>query len=94
LLAAERVMFRAKKFSERKKEEELKEEKNGPTRGLKGKISSNLPANFTFLFGCNPAEGVFADTKFVTSFVEHCKGLFDPEEGTVLIPECLGIIDG
>lgn len=50
-------------------------------------------ANFTFMFGCNPAEGVKADTKFVDCFIKHIKYHFDPENGSVNIPECLSIID-
>ena len=34
-----------------------------------------------------------ADTKFVKVFIEHLKGLFSPEDGTLLIPDCLGTID-
>lgn len=45
------------------------------------------------MFGCNPAEGVYRDTKFVKLFIEHLKALFDPEDGTVMFPECLGVID-
>lgn len=70
----------------------MEDEINGPTRG-NVKASKTDPANFTFLFGCNPAEGVNADTKFVKCFVEHCTDLFDPETGTVMLPECLGVID-
>ena len=45
------------------------------------------------MFGCNPAEGVTRETKFVKLFIEHLKALFDPEDGTVMLPECLGVID-
>lgn len=45
------------------------------------------------MFGCNPAEGVKADTKFVDCFIKHIKYHFDPENGSVNIPECLSIID-
>ena len=50
-------------------------------------------ANFTFLFGCDPATGVAADTKFVTDFIDHIDKSFDPITQTTLIPEVLGNID-
>ena len=50
------------------------------------KASKTDPANFTFLFGCNPAEGVKADTQFIKCFVDHCKDLFSPETGTLMLP--------
>ena len=34
-----------------------------------------------------------ADTNFVKIFIDHLKGLFSPEDGSVLIPDCLGTID-
>lgn len=42
-------------------------------RGNEVARSKHKPANFTLLFGCNPAEGVAADTKFVKCFIEHLK---------------------
>ena len=27
------------------------------------------------------------------SFIKHVKSLFDPEDGSVIIPECMGMID-
>jgi hypothetical protein len=65
---------------------------NIATRG-NVKASKTDPANFTFLFGCNPAEGVKADTQFVKCFVDHCTDLFNPEDGTLMLPEGLGVID-
>ena len=56
-------------------------------------ITNAKISNFTFVFGCDPAAGVKADTKFVKLFIEHLKGLFNPEDGSVLIPDCLGTID-
>jgi hypothetical protein len=56
------------------------------------KAASSI-ANFTFLFGCDPANGVSADTKFVSDFVDHINKSFDPITQTVLIPEVLGNID-
>ena len=50
-------------------------------------------ANFTFLFGCDPASGVAADTKFVRDFIDHIDKSFDPITQTTLIPEVLGNID-
>ena len=38
------------------------------------------------VFGCDPAAGVQADTKFVKLFISHMKNLFDPEDGTLMIP--------
>jgi hypothetical protein len=49
--------------------------------------------NFTFVFGCNPAEGVKADTEFIKNIRDHMRGLFDPEDDSLMFPECLGIID-
>jgi hypothetical protein len=56
-------------------------------------IANSKISNFTFIFGCDPAGGVFSDTKFVKLFIEHLKGLFSPEDGSLLIPKCLGTID-
>jgi hypothetical protein len=56
-------------------------------------ITSSTISNFTFLFGCDPASGVSADTKFVNDFVVHIEKFFDPITQTVLIPEVLGNID-
>ena len=65
-----------------------------PSRGTGdlGSTNTNV-SNFTFVFGCDPAAGVAADTKFVKLFIEHLKSLFSPEDGSVLIPDCLGTID-
>jgi hypothetical protein len=38
-------------------------------------------ANYTFLYGCDPAKGVAADTKFVHQFIAHLKNHFDPNSG-------------
>jgi hypothetical protein len=81
----------AKNFSAALKEED-DDEMGDKTRG-NVKASKTDPANFTFLFGCNPAEGVKADTQFVKCFVEHCTDLFNPEDGTLMLPEGLGVID-
>jgi hypothetical protein len=67
-------------------------ENQGPGRGL-ADISASSISNFTFLFGCDPAAGVSADTKFVRDFVDHLEKFFDPITQTVLIPEVLGNID-
>lgn len=64
----------------------------GLTRG-KACMSSAKPANFTLLFGCNPAEGVAADTKFVSCFIKHIENHFDPEDGTVILPETFSVVD-
>ena len=56
-------------------------------------ISNSKISNFTFIFGCDPAGGVLSDTKFVKLLIEHLKGLFSPEDGSLLIPKCLGTID-
>ena len=50
-------------------------------------------ANFTFLFGCDPATGVKADTPIVKDFIDYMNKSFDPITQTVLIPEVLGKID-
>lgn len=56
-------------------------------------ITESSIANFTFLFGCDPATGVSADTKFVKDFIDHIDKFFDPITQTVLVPEVLGNID-
>ena len=49
--------------------------------------------NFTLLFGCDPEEGVVADTKFIDAFIKHLKRSFDSKTGTLKFPECLGFIE-
>jgi hypothetical protein len=51
------------------------------------------PANFTMIFGCDPASGVPANTKLVKLIVEHLLEQFDPEDGSALLPDCFGVID-
>ena len=55
-------------------------------------VASSI-ANFTFLFGCDPANGVKADTEFVKDFIDHIDKSFDPITQTTLNPEVLGNID-
>ena len=50
-------------------------------------------ANFTILFGCDPKEGVTADTQFVNAFFDHISASFDPKTGRVMFPECLNLIE-
>ena len=56
-------------------------------------ISKVSIANFTFVFGSNPATGAQADPEFVKMFLNHLNSVFDPEDGTLMMPECLGNID-
>lgn len=51
------------------------------------------PANFTMLFGCDPASGVPADTQLVKVLVQHLRDYFDPEDGSAVMPDCFGLID-
>jgi len=44
-------------------------------------------------FGCDPANGVPADTQLVMTIVNHLKSYFTPEDGHVLIPDCFNAID-
>lgn len=64
-----------------------------PSRGLCGNTPKFKTSNFTFVFGSNPATGSQADPKFVTMFLKHLDQMFDPEDGALLLPECLGNID-
>lgn len=70
------------KNEEHKKIEALEETEKQASRG-NTKVSNTKVSNYTFLFGCNPAEGVRADTNFVDLFIKHISGLFDPETGSV-----------
>jgi hypothetical protein len=45
------------------------------------------------VFGSNPATGAAADPKFVAQFLKHLNSVFDPEDGTLTLPDCLGNID-
>ena len=88
LFACCRESFTSKSKNFSKKE--VKEEQAG--RGNVN-ISKLAIMNFTFVFGCNPAEGVKADTEFIKNIRDHMRGLFDPEDDSLMFPECLGIID-
>lgn len=50
-------------------------------------------ANFTFIFGSNPATGAQSDPEFVHMFIRHLNEAFDPEDDSLMLPECLGNID-
>jgi hypothetical protein len=63
------------------------------TRGDGAAASSVKIANFTFVFGSNPATGAAADPKFVKQFLDHLNSVFDPEDGALTLPDCLGHID-
>jgi hypothetical protein len=67
--------------------------KNQQTRGDGAAASSVKIQNFTFVFGSNPATGAAADPKFVAQFLKHLNSVFDPEDGTLTLPDCLGNID-
>lgn len=56
-----------------------------------GKFTDSLASNCLFLYGCNSSEGV--NTDFVKSFVEHVSSQFDPDQRSVIIPDCLGAND-
>ena len=60
----------------------------GDTTASLGKLK-----NYTFLYGCNPSEGVAADTEFVQVFIKHVTGLFDPDTGSINVPACFSAID-
>ena len=76
-------------FGEKAKEENS----NTKSRGAKGGVSSVKIANFTYVFGSDPASGAQSDKKFVNAFIKHLNNMFDPEDGSLMIPECLGNID-
>jgi len=65
---------------------------NGASRGTGGTSSVKI-ANFTFVFGSNPATGVKSDADFVKMFIQHLNDAFDPEDDSLMLPECLGNID-
>jgi hypothetical protein len=56
------------------------------SRSVDAKVNDAKLSNFTMVFGCDPAAGVNADTQFVKLFINHMKNLFDPEDGTLMIP--------
>jgi hypothetical protein len=45
------------------------------------------------LFGCDPENGVVADTKFIAEFISHIVSSFDSRTGSVAIPQCLSQIE-
>ena len=45
------------------------------------------------LFGCDPENGVEADTKFIQEFIAHIVSSFDAKTGSVAIPACLSQIE-
>ena len=45
------------------------------------------------LFGCDPRNGVEADTEFIRVFFEHLETSFDSKSGSLLFPNCLNIIE-
>jgi hypothetical protein len=65
---------------------------NGASRGTGGTSSVKI-ANFTFVFGSNPATGFKSDADFVKMFIQHLNDAFDPEDDSLMLPECLGNID-
>ena len=93
LFACCRENYIENKFNAVEQEEEEGSYLVGTAARGETKIAEVVPMNFTYVFGCNPADGVKADTKFIQTFVEHLRGLFDPEDGTLMFPECLGVID-
>lgn len=73
---------------------EVKGKKGEKSRAVAGTlVEKSEVANYTLLFGCKPANGVAADTQFVDLFIKHINGLWNPDDGTVQIPECFSIID-
>jgi hypothetical protein len=64
----------------------------GASRGTGGTSSVKI-ANFTFVFGSNPATGAKSDADFVKMFIQHLNDAFDPEDDSLMLPECLGNID-
>lgn len=51
-------------------------------------INSSLIGNFMFIFGCQPAYGVKADTKFIKNVIDLFLKNFDPDDGHILLPDC------
>ena len=76
------------------KEEGLEERKDtGPRKKRappvpKQVINSSLIGNFMFIFGCQPAYGVRADSKFVKNVIDLFAKNFDPEGGHIMLPDC------
>jgi hypothetical protein len=80
-------------YIEFSKENKKREKKEGEVGRGNVAISKVSIMNFTFVFGCDPAAGVKADTEFIKNIRDHMRGLFDPEDDSLMFPECLGIID-
>ena len=55
--------------------------------------NSGDAANFTMLFGCDPQNGVKADTEFIEEFIKHISSKFDPKMMTQMFPNCLSQIE-
>lgn len=64
-----------------------------PTFDDEENFEAQADQNFTLLFGCDPQQGVVADTKFIEAFIKHLKNSFESKTGTLRIPECLGFIE-
>ena len=62
-------------------------------RGENSNVTTVKIANFTFVFGSNPATGAQSDADFVKMFIQHLNDAFDPEDDSLMLPECLGNID-
>ena len=45
------------------------------------------------MFGCDPKEGVKADTQFINAFFDHLATSFDPKTGQLKFPDCLNQIE-
>lgn len=76
-----------------KQENQAQAPESTEARGVGARVNEAKVSNYTFLFGCNPADGVAANTKFVQLFINHIKNRFEPDTGYVVIPECLGMMD-
>ena len=71
----------------------IKSEVHHHRKRMNAAVLDSKIANFTFLFGCDPAAGVPASTQLVNLIVEHLNDYFDPMDGSALIPQCFGVID-
>lgn len=80
------------KSDENKGERNITSVKSGAARG-DGNVTTVKIANFTFVFGSNPATGAQSDADFVKMFIQHLNDAFDPEDDSLMLPECLGNID-
>lgn len=53
--------------------------------------SSKPVSNYTMIFGCDPEYGVIANTKLISTAIEHMIKSFDSLTGSLKVPDYLGL---